>query len=112
MMNNFYVQVAELVDVSSGQPINGMWRHRTLTKRRCLEPTWDETVKWRDVFVPFESLALRVRVFDDDTFSADDPLGEVREKIMKKKENNKMQASQRFFLPTLNVFERYISSSF
>ena len=99
MMNNFYVQVAELVDVSSGQPINGMWRHRTLTKRRCLEPTWDETVKWRDVFVPFESLALRVRVFDDDTFSADDPLGEVREKIMKKK-GEQQNAGITTFLPS------------
>lgn len=67
----------QLVDVATNEPINGQWRHRTLTKRRCLDPVWNESVRWRDVFVPFESLALRVRVFDDDTFSTDDPLGEV-----------------------------------
>lgn len=71
------MRLSQLVDVATNEPINGQWRHRTLTKRRCLEPVWNESVRWRDVFVPFESLALRVRVFDDDTFSSDDPLGEV-----------------------------------
>ena len=60
-----------------------LWRHRTATISRTLDPNWSETVRWTDIKnvppkgVPFSRLALRVRIYDADYLGSDDFLGQV-----------------------------------
>jgi hypothetical protein len=64
------------------EPVGAAFRFRTATQTRTTSPVWaDEEglVKWRNIHLPFESLSVRVRLFDEDLFSDDDPLGEVRD---------------------------------
>ena len=51
---------------------------RTPGKNQTLNPVWTERngADWRDVNLPLETLAVRVRVFDADLLDEDDPLGE------------------------------------
>jgi hypothetical protein len=72
--------VIELVDFATGRNVNSQWFHKTPALHKTLNPTWHEknSAKWRDVHLSFESLALRISVFDEDIMDDDDPLGEVR----------------------------------
>ena len=67
------------VAAETGQNVNSQWFHKTPSKRKTLNPVFTErnVCRWRDVHLPFESLALRVRLFDEDTMDDDDPLGEI-----------------------------------
>jgi hypothetical protein len=57
------VLFVQLVDFDSGAVINRRWYHRTPTKIKTLDPEWTtkNSVRWKDVHLPFESLALRIR---------------------------------------------------
>lgn len=59
--------------------MNSQWYHKVPTKFKTLSPVWTDknSVRWRDVHLPFELLALRIRVFDEDMLDDDDELGEV-----------------------------------
>jgi len=60
------------------------FRFRTSTQTRTTSPVWaDEEgiVKWRNIQLPFEALSVRVRLYDEDLFSDDDPLGEVKPQV-------------------------------
>jgi len=69
----------ELVDYDTGRTVNSQWFMRIATRRKTLNPQWSEkhTARWRDIHLPFESLALRVTLYDEDVMEDDDKLGEV-----------------------------------
>eukprot|EP00614_Pseudopedinella_elastica_P009557 CAMPEP_0172607538 /NCGR_PEP_ID=MMETSP1068-20121228/27690_1 /TAXON_ID=35684 /ORGANISM="Pseudopedinella elastica, Strain CCMP716" /LENGTH=935 /DNA_ID=CAMNT_0013410567 /DNA_START=183 /DNA_END=2990 /DNA_ORIENTATION=- len=71
--------IIEMVDQSTRRQLNTRWFHRTPTIHKTLHPCWTtrNSVQWKDVHLPFENLALRVRVVDEDTVGNDDTIGEV-----------------------------------
>lgn len=69
----------ELVDYDTGRIVNSQWFMRIPTKRKTLTPVWTEkhTSRWRDIHLPFETLGLRITLYDEDVMEDDDKLGEV-----------------------------------
>jgi len=70
--------IVDLVDAATLNPAGVSWTLRTPGKNQTLNPVWTERngADWRDVNLPLETLAVRVRVFDADLLDEDDPLGE------------------------------------
>ena len=52
-----------------------MFEHRTSTVNRTRDPVWGEVVTWSDVAAPFDTLSLRVSIYDSDFLSRDTFLG-------------------------------------
>ena len=70
--------------INNPRPLSrSLWRHRSNTISRTLDPNWNETVRWTDIKnvppkgVPFSRLALRVRIYDADYLGSNDFLGQV-----------------------------------
>ena len=52
-----------------------MFEHRTNTVSRTRDPVWGEIVTWSDVAAPFDTLSLRISIYDSDFLSRDTCLG-------------------------------------
>ena len=57
-----YVTI-ELVDYETGRNVNSQWYHKSPAQRKTLNPVWPESnsARWRDVHLPFETIALKVQ---------------------------------------------------
>lgn len=66
--------LCDLVHAESREPVAGGFRYRTNTVNGTTSPEWAEQVCWRNIHLPFETLALRVRIYDEDLFRCDPPL--------------------------------------
>ena len=86
------------MDAKTQSETGQSWTHRTPVKHRTLNPRWTErnSVEWRDVNRPFETLALRIRVFDADLLDEDDPLGECVLPIIDLDPTSGKQANARY----------------
>jgi len=83
--------VVEMVDLETGDPpgrssgpgrkADLLWSHTTAVVPWNLNPKWNESVKWRELDLPFHRLGVRVTVYDADFIGADTFLGEVTLKL-------------------------------
>jgi hypothetical protein len=56
----------EVVNTVTGKKLSRLWNFKTLTASKSASPFWGQRVEWQDILAPFDSLALRVTVFDSD----------------------------------------------
>jgi len=62
--------VADLVDLGTGKPLGPIWRAETQKAPKMMRETeeafWGESFQWKDVSAPFESVGLRLRIYESD----------------------------------------------